>query len=61
MEKKEQFEKEISELLGRYNAYIIASGKEVRVLFFNNHGAVIDKIKCFGLTDDGVNGGREKK
>lgn len=58
MQKKEQFEKELSELLGRYDAYIVASGKEVRVLFFNDKGAVVDKIKCFGFTDHGVNGGK---
>lgn len=58
MEKKEQFEKELSELLGRYNAYIVASGKEIRVLFFNDQGGVEDKIKCFGFTEQGINGGK---
>lgn len=58
MEKKEQFEKELSELLGRYDAYIVASGKEVRVLFFNEKGAVVDRIKCFGITEQGINGGK---
>lgn len=60
MEKKEKFEKELSELLGRYNAYIVAHGRtrQLSVLFFGDDNNIVDKIKCFGFTEQGINGGK---
>ena len=43
------FEKELIELLKKYNASMISSNTTIRVLFWDEKREIKDKIKTFGF------------
>ena len=46
---EKEFEKELIELLKKYNCSIIATRQEVRVMFWDEKGNVKSKLKSFKL------------
>lgn len=49
----QKFERELIQLLEKYNASIVSSNTTIRVFFWDEHGNIKDKIKvsAFNLKD----------